>query len=663
MGDFAKSVQNNKLPGPNSPAFELIKWKSRIGDQSLDDEDIRILNAGFLFGEIFEFLRGCKKVSDFDLKSSAFIRILVGFGTYNLLHLKNNMDMDRLGETNPPTLIIHSVLAKTVAAGNGQHYSPSELLSGYGDGMRLIIRDLLNSSDSTKFRTEFDISIEELSLVSSELNLAITYYCMEEEWVNCLRNKYMVIPHKLGIALTPSDVDLEISRVASIFRRQNIEMQNSMDIALWWNCKCSVLAKEKLCEIPLVYKITGDERIISVELGMNSDVFDFAGVVIEKRLLLENGCYQFLLNMPLPKLGNFSLQEIIRGWRLLHSLSFVIFSNLGNSPKFENSSFLRYAPRIDKDLLCDVFIRSMSLSKSTAYNLIQVFVFNNIKSGDLWSQPLIEVDNDFLLVIPCIYSVQLQRIVEIWMRQGGLDLSMRGEEFERYCRKELIDALKVSPIREHVIILENSLNFKPQGDRTEEVDIVIIIGGTVLLIEAKCILWPENSIQFANYYSTIEYAVAQISRKRDFVREHKKAFVAHLHRNGFSIPDELTVICCVLSNSAVYCGFPLKGVPIVDLSMIIHFLQNKYIKAQITHGTNIIHEAVLNFYQSFSEAAIVLNDYLLDPPQLSDVKRFVKKRELISVIQSPNYGKLIHQTFKVEIDTEEVSRKYNVPSL
>jgi hypothetical protein len=162
--------------------------------------------------------------------------------------------------------------------------------------------------------------------------------------------------------------------------------------------------------------------------------------------------------------------------------------------------------------------------------------------------------DDYWLVIPCIHSVQLEPIVEGWMRQGGLKLERRGPEFERFCRELLRIFVARSPIKEAVTLVNQPVQFSPPGEQGEEIDLVIVIADTVLLVEAKCILWPDDPFQFIRYRETIERAVKQIKRKRNAVIRHYTDFSHRLAQLGYTLPISPKIACCVLTNSAVFAG-------------------------------------------------------------------------------------------------------------
>ena len=267
-------------------------------------------------------------------------------------------------------------------------------------------------------------------------------------------------------------------------------------------------------------------------------------------------------------------------------------------------------------------------------------------------------EDDYCLVIPCIHSVHLERIVEGWMRQGGLELERRGPEFERFCREFLRISVARSPIKEAITIVKQPVQFSPPGEQGEEIDLVIVIADTVLLVEAKCILWPDDSLQFARYRDTIEGAVKQIKRKHDAVVRHYTDFSNRLAQLGYALPASPTITCCVLTNSAVFAGFPVEGVPIVDLEILDAFFENDYIKVEVQQQGKVVERHTLRFYKDKTEAGHVFEAYLLDPPPLRDMKQSVIRREVVFPVEYRDFGKFIHTTFRVEMDGQKMMTRY-----
>ena len=659
MGEFVKKVRYGNIAGPSQRNFKREEWIKRKDDSSLDDDDRRVVWAGLFLDDILSFLRKQIHLSDIDLCPEALVRLTIGLATHNLFQLHEHTRIARPKRGARAELDIPSILATTVEA-DGQAFAPDELITGSGDGMKHMFRQLVGAEVGADRRKEHEVNREDLDNINAELNKAIMYHCAVEYWHDCLGHEYGIARHEEGLVIEPSRPDLEIARVVSIYRRLNISLQDDLMVGEWWLHKWPRAVKEKLCDIPLVRRIYGSERIERIELGIDGKVLDAAVLGVAAMISLQYGYYQGFLDEPLPKLKEFTLNQVITGWRLLQSLAVVIVDSLKRAADDNPRDLLRFAPRISRKVLRSTFAKALSIGAERAEQLIEVFVFEGDASEELWYQPLMRIGEDYCLVAPCIHSVQLQRIVEGWMRQGGLDLDRRGPEFEKFCRDELARHAKDSPIAQSLAILDRAVEFTPAGGRREEIDIVVLIGDTVLLVEAKCILWPDDSLQFSNYRDTVEKAVAQISRKKDAVLSDYPAFARRLRELGHVAPDKGDVVCCVLTNSAVYSGFPIDGVPVVDLPILGRYLKNKYVKVQSYHAGESTYQHVLHFYDDATQAGTRLGSYLSNPPQLSDTKQFVRHRDLFFPIESQEFGRLVKRTYKVEIDSEEMKIRYGL---
>jgi hypothetical protein len=151
------------------------------------------------------------------------------------------------------------------------------------------------------------------------------------------------------------------------------------------------------CEIPLVSQVYfAFDRIERIELSQNSRVLESAILAVADKVLLQRWYYQNLLNEPLPKLHNFTLSEMINGWRLLQSLASVvldemssrIFHNAKELPRFASVEELpRFAPKIASRVLCATVSKALRLETHRAQQLVEVFVFHDASSQEVWTQP------------------------------------------------------------------------------------------------------------------------------------------------------------------------------------------------------------------------------------------------------------------------------------
>jgi hypothetical protein len=657
MGDFSNQVRRNKISGPNQRNYDRALWKTAL-ESAFDEEDQRIISAGLFFDRLLSFIRSEKNFSAIKLNSASIIRVIVAISSINFKAVMDSCEIKKKKEKGGlAELQISSLLERKLTIRSGQDFHPDELLSGLGDGMKHILRELLNRADDPSMHDEHEIEIEEIDVISKEFNTAIIYQCAVEYWHDCLSNSFGVEAVEGGVAVTPKNIEMEKARSISIYRRNKISMIDGMLFWSYWK-RLPLKERKNLCRIPLVDKIYGDQRISKIDIGFKSSVIESGKISIGTVGMIKTGPYAKLLDEALPDFSGLTLNEVIDGWRLLQSLSLVMFDNLKSIRVNNVKDFLRYAPTISRDVLVATFSRAFQIDREKSARLLEVFVFGNGKNYDTWSQPLIPIGSDFCLALPCIHSINLLRVVEGWMRRGGLDLDRRGKEFEIFCIDEIDKCIKKSSIKTDTQLIRKSIKFHFSNNRSEEIDVIIIIADTILLIEAKCVLWPDDSLQFANYRDTVEKATAQITRKYLAVRDNFREFSERLQSLGYKAPVNPKIVPCVLTNSAVYSGFKFNDVAVVDLPILTAFFSNRHSKFEKRFGDKIVEKHEISFFMDGKNAGQVVESYLGDPPQLSDLKIDTKSRQIEFPIKNEVFGAIFHDIFSVEVNIDRMEKLY-----
>jgi hypothetical protein len=127
---------------------------------------------------------------------------------------------------------------------------------------------------------------------------------------------------------------------------------------------------------------------------------------------------------------------------------------------------------------------------------------------------------------------------------------------------------------------------------------------------------------------------------------------------GYTLPASPKIACCVLTNSAVFAGFPVEGVPIVDLQILDVFFEKDYVTVEVQRQGQVVERHAIQLYKDKTEAGRVLEAYLLDPLPLRNMKQSVIHREVVFPVEIMDSGKVIHTTFRVEIDAQKVLTHY-----
>ena len=305
-----------------------------------------------------------------------------------------------------------------ISVATGQLFAPDELITGLGDELKYLLDDLQSLPTNQTLRTEYDASRKDIDDISHEFNIAMMYSRAVEYWLDCVGLGYGLTYHQDGVAHVPFDPDQEIALEVSSYRRAHLHLQDQWDIFDQWTYQLPDAAKGNCAKSHSYHKCASPSTELRVLNSVRTAGFsDSAMLAVADKVILQSGYYQNLLNEPLPKLHNFTLNEMINGWRLLQSLASVVFDemsarifhNAQELPRFASVEELpRFAPKIASRVLCATVSKALRMEKHRAQQLVEVLVYRGTSSQEVWTQPLVRCEDDYWLVLPCIHAVHLE---------------------------------------------------------------------------------------------------------------------------------------------------------------------------------------------------------------------------------------------------------------
>ena len=647
MGEFSRAVQQQLIPGPNRRDFDRSYWVLRVSDPSSDADDVRIASGGLIFDDILRHIRARKAPDHLRLAPELLIRGAVA--VVNDTHRRVIAEQASRVHIDPGIggFSVPDMLEPTLENAMGQVVHADEMVTSMVDGLRYFLADV----PSLAF--EPDMSAQpgrsEIEAIAAEIKIAIDYHQLVDLWHECVSNGYEIVPRDVVLEFKPTKPELEASRVASTYRRSAQSIDRFMAFLRWWHYELDRETKERLCEIRLVEDVSMvNDCVEHIRVGITGKVLERRAGAIEEILSLKAGPYGGMLDSVLRGLAGVRLIALVRGWQFVQSLAAALH-DVSRRPREREESLWATAPVIRGPIFAAALAKALKVEHSEALSILEALTFSGARGRDPWAQPLVRFGDDFLLVIPCVLSVHLERVSESWMRQGGLDLEERGPEFEKYCRQELLRYVEASPVRGAVSVSSGAVRVIVPG-ASEEIDLAVIVGDVVLVAEIKCILWPDEASQIANYRARVEEGARQLSRKLEFARTHTAEFREALLRAGCQVPSAVRVIGCVLTNSAVFAGFSIEDEPVVDLSLLGIFLSGSHFRRQIWRRDAIQSQEIVTLFQGAAEAAERLEAYIRDPMPLRTIKASLEERVLESPFPMAPYEKLVTWSYVVDID-------------
>jgi hypothetical protein len=303
--------------------------------------------------------------------------------------------------------------------------------------------------------------------------------------------------------------------------------------------------------------------------------------------------------------------------------------------------------------------RATAIEVARVKILLEFLTFR--KSPDtLWSRPLVEVaGNRLALPFAALHQSEPLFVLESWLPMLSLNVGAKGNPFEREVRSSLKTSTKSSLIEPIFSIFESDFVFHPnkKGERNEEIDLVFVINRTVYIGEIKCSVTPMEDIDFFNNRSIILGAVEQTKRKCASVQRNLAAFVNQLRKRGFHVSLDSTVKPLVVTNNLINSGYPVEGVPVVDIPILERYLEGSITELAYNAGINPL--SIKTFYNSSQEAEQHIAEYFDNPPQLLDIKSGVRVRELSipANLFDERIPRLTLREYEVIVDIDEVKKR------
>lgn len=240
-----------------------------------------------------------------------------------------------------------------------------------------------------------------------------------------------------------------------------------------------------------------------------------------------------------------------------------------------------------------------------------------------WSQPLLpELGSDrcHILLAPLLVGSAVRRI-EAWLERGGVSDSRgikgRGKPFERHVRRVLGEAVADNPDLTDAFVAENGLKRK---NESEEIDLLVRIGGKVIVGEIKCFVAPSDPVERHNFLVNLGKATEQAAKKRAWAEGNRAAIAAAVGITDQEQVEKLEIHPLVLLNHGLGMGLERDDVPVVDLHYLKLLLGSSSYQGDTIYEPDFgaIYEPV-TLYESQADLESRLEDLLRSPPVL---KRF-----------------------------------------
>jgi hypothetical protein len=628
--NFLSSIQNSLVKQPTQIGFSTKKWDAFFKQfENHSEEDKKIYEAGLWFFDCFARIRELlskynDKVVDLYILRQSYVSIINRDFLVAKMGIEENIDssddkkvlMGQLSEMKlpigPENFDVH-ILGALETSVSGIRFPLSQTFQKE----KLSIKNKISDLDF-------------LNVLFMNANLASLYHTVTQLWGDCLWNGWYMHSNKNMDVIVPPMTKEHVSRVVSLHRRELLEAEFVYHTITLWADMHKKLKEMEINKIRIIStkRIGKRKRFI---LGKYKDEEKILAA-LSMSITAEELYWNEVLLSSLPNIPILTVREIIEAWDVLFSLGNAIYSKLPEDTGVKNiTKLLQFAPKFKKKELINSIRKITGFSYEKSVAVIDLCTFSGNVREDPWIKPIIPLKNNNLtFLIPALTVTNRIRLIESWMKEGGIDLAERGSAFENHARSEIKNYSKRSKYLSKTFVSDKPVILK--NDVEEEVDFVWIIGSLVIIGEIKCSFFPSNPIEVHNYFELLNSATIQVKRKAEFVNNNLPLFYETLAIDNPQNYENIIVYPFVLVNLPFGAGFLINDIAVTDLRILIRYIEG-YQDFFVSLPSNKNKKPVKkNFYDSEKESEDNFISYIEKPPIIDLYEKLIDK-ELVPLIK------------------------------
>lgn len=625
--DLAQLLKSKKLEHPTSAAFDAAAWReaaARLDDRSQRDTDLAI--AAIYYGsEIGGLRERMIPLIVAGMNRPQLVRVLVAFANQQYLTLLHKV-ITRTKANRRSGAIYEVERSQQQFVGNtgGQEMNADDLTTFLVDGMPHWLFHIWRVADDAP-STETGSIVQYAALASEIVSIE---HSLRGLWLNALWCGNALT--REGDALVDAPRDQAMAEhwfIWDLRQRMLYGFEQSVDQG------AGIVAGGKLPRIePAIPRTViriehprgGHRRFI---LGQASGVKLEQRSHVSERDMLEAQYTGLFLDETLPNSpgGDLTCRELNSAWWILQDLAHITARDLGKALLPDNRAVSSFALTVERKDLAEVLSDCMSIDSERAESIIDWLTCDpsntsRIFAKSFWSEPLVpepDTSRRHIMMAPLLVGAPVKRI-EDWLERGGITdnggLKGRGKPFERHVRSALAEALVGNTLLDDTMVAEHGV--KRKGD-SEEIDLLVRIGDTVIVGEVKCFVAPSEPLERHNHLDNLSEATRQAAAKRIWAEANRTAIGAMV---GVTDADRLAALSfqpLVVLNNGMGIGLERNGVPIVDLHYLSLLLGsgNYQSGARFERGVGMTAEYTA-LYGSGSDLEARMGELLRAPPPL-----------------------------------------------
>jgi len=629
--DFIEAVQQGVIKQPTQVGFTSKAWVKYFNScKSRSDEDQRVFESGLWFFERFEAVRSkLLQFPDPALDRDKIKCMYVGMVNRDYAVI-NNASQDDLLSKEDKNITTSEMIERRLPIGpDGYPVYIRGAIESEVSGIRYPLSETFRAGlEPTSSPYQHPSDLQTLHNLLARVNLAILYDNLSDYWEECLWNGWSITVDNKKDAIVPPASNGHISKVISQHRTDTLLIELTWRSIRLWRTLPPELKQLELKRLR-VTRVKRTKTKWEIKLGHSEDS-PFPPLTLVVALAAEELYWNEIVVQPLPRIENVTIREMLAAWNVLATLGAVLKEDIPKDTEVKTiDKLIQFAPTFPKSELINAVRKVTGLSQSKASSIVNLFIFDGDVRTDPWFKPVIPLSEERCTVLIAALTVpNLIRSIESWMKAGGIDLSERGDAFEKYIRERVQDALAKSRHMSKSFVNTKSQEISADGQR-EEIDFIWVIGSKVIVGEVKCVVYPASPREFYKYFEVLKGATIQARRKSDFVSANLEKVLGVLNIEPKADYSSFVVQPLVITNLALGAGIPLNGVPIADKYILLKYIdgkQNFFVSTTIEGDSKPLFEKI--YYSSEEEAESNIILYLLNPPLFSILSNMIAAQEI-----------------------------------
>ncbi|HEL3833127.1 TPA: hypothetical protein UMX25_002174 [Stenotrophomonas maltophilia] len=630
---IVQDVRNKLLAGPTTRQFDLEVWLSRGTQDDCTLDDLEVVTIGMTVHQSLRALR--EKLAfitrtDFSpgLRTHAFVALC-----NRECLLADVIALESTIQLTTDTGLSTDQIATQKMELPGGSYTADEVCEVAVDVAEALLR-MCPGLNAEALQPIADLPWND---IVRDFRIANAYVCVEDLWLDVIWNDTRQLRSQPTYAFGPTDMDREASKVVADHRHFMTTTQAHNINYLAFK---DLIASGNIA-LPSTRQLEGsvgpDGRVqLAFSSGGSETAAHFRAVrsIVPKyyqKIVVEQGPQGLKLNV----------NRVLEAYLLLGTLAeSTARSAKQQLQKERNDGVFRadwaaMAPPVSRVDLVLALQEGLAISGDEADELIEFLTYRRPKgnspdslSGGLWAAPLVKIDSNSVAI--CYHTLihpNFRWLMDVWLRNIGFPLDVRGTAFEEFARSSIHAKIEASTLAEVSAICSSSFEFSPPHGRKEEVDLLIVVGNSLLIGEAKCFLQPVSPVDRRNHREKVLDAVTQVARKADAARSAPDELRRRAKELGVIIPANAEILPVVVLNHAIGAGETIGGVPVVDLRILEMFFEGSMMWMADISPTGAIESSISErFYSSSADASAKLAPYLKEPPQVRHLKEAVRPR-------------------------------------